>query len=292
MTVVNDRTIHLVPGQRVDARRPLGDGFQPARLHARLGHAARDAPLAYATASLDAPMASPWGLQNRVVSSPVHRAVFTAICYFCGTGITPSTPSIVHRFSYDADGGVDAHTAPLSEPLRRCVESRRVGADRVEAGAIESAAGGAVARRPGHDGNDEYVPRAVFLGRHIAATGRREHGLVFINSTQAFSLSSRTLVTAGNYELGGAPVASRDGSRVLFAWNNNNVDQQLRYYDSSAGTIAASPTMGRDNLASLSRHANRAFVHSSPMSPQFFFQLLGPNLAVLGTLPEGSSLAS
>jgi len=286
-TIVNDTEIRLVPGDRAA-------GNYAVTVSNLLGFT-RDSgtlrvadPPAYVDDSLDAAI----GLVGRVVSSPISNAVFVHQCYFCSA--PPTGPfSTIHKFTFAAGAWtrtehaynllVDFALSPDESVLLVLVGGGLVDGQlllvdpvsmtTVDTYAVPSFAGG--------------------LSRQLAVAN---DGLVFISdSPRAFSLRSRTFVyPPGGYEVGRGPIASRDGSRVLFAFNGENRDVPFKFYEAATGRIATLAPAGRDPLASYDRHATTAFATSDSARGQ----VLGSNFVVRGTLavwsgeisPDGARL--
>jgi hypothetical protein len=106
-------------------------------------------------------------------------------------------------------------------------------------------------------------------------------GLVIVSDlSMAFSLRAQQFVSVPfSDEAGRAPTASRDGSRVLFAFNSGpSLDSKpVHYYDASTGAIVSSSIQSQDALASYDRHGTVALAAG---------QVLEANLALRGSVPD------
>jgi hypothetical protein len=247
ITVVDDRTVHLVPGAHA-----AGDyavtvtnalGFDRGSANLRVTE-----PPAYAAASLDVPV----GLQSRVVSSPVNRAVFTHLCYFCQ--VTPAgVPSTLHRFAYDSGTGQWTHSDRLVPSLYDIAltpdESKLI---ILTSGQLQLADPSTMLAEA-----EDTFDLPSFAGGTTHQLAVAGDGLVFIgDSTQVFSLRSRTFVSApSGYVLGRAPAASADGSRVLLPFGGG----AAQIYTPATDAITTTSVVAADPRASLSRHAAAAF---------------------------------
>jgi hypothetical protein len=275
VTVVDDRTLHVVPGPRtagdhsVTVANALGFDRSSATLRVT-------DPPAYGAASVDV---AALDLQSRIISSPSNRAVFTHRCYFCGLASPSIGTGSIHRFGYDTGTGQWTHTevvyARLYDIALTPDESRLIV---LEDGRLYLADPVTMIAAP----EDIFdVPNfSGGISRQLAVAG---DGLVFISdSTKAFSLITRTFVDAPYfYTLGRAPSASADGSRVLMTRTNGN-DPMQAYYPAT-GTITTSSTVASDVLVSQDRHAATAYVAGT---------VFNADLSVRGTLVVGPGEAS
>ena len=267
VTVVDDRTLHVVPG-------PHAAGLYPVTVANDLGFD-RSAgtlrvvdPPAYAAFSLDAVL----GLQSRVVSSPVNRAVYSAMCYFCDV-TQVGTPGTIHRFGYDGGTGQWTHTEVRHDALYDVVlspdESKLIVLTETQLKLADPVTMMAAAA--------DTFTLPEFRGgvaRQLAVAG---NGLVIIgDSSLAFSLLTRSFEGMPiGYPLGRAPVASLDGSRVLLPFHNT---EPAWSYDPATGEVRALAVTASDSRASFDRHGTVAFSAT---------QVLDASYALRGTLPVG-----
>lgn len=268
VTVVDDRTLHVVPGPRT-----AGDyavtvanalGLERGSAHLRV-----TPPRTYAPFSLAVPI----GLQARIVPSSVNEAVYTDMCYFCVLPSSPGATSTVHRFAYDSGTGQWVHTerqiprlfdialTPDESKLIVVTDSELLLADPVTL----TASAEDTFSLPSFVGGTAY---------QLAVSG---DGLVFIgDSSHVFSLLMRTFVPApSGHELGRAPVASGDGSLVLLPY-----DEPLKAYKPATGEIVAT------NVRTASAARASVSRHGTALSA---FTVLNADLSVRGTLPFGGS---
>lgn len=265
VTVVDDRTVHVVPGATFAVA-----GDYPITVANDLGFTRNSAtlrvtdPPAYGATSLDVVL----GSQMRVVSSPINRAVFTHKCFFCPYGEIPK----IHRFGYDTATGQWTHTEIVYDRLFDIAltpdESRLIV---LEDGRLYLADPVTMFAPP----EDRFdVPSfSGGISRQLAVAG---DGLVLIgDSRKAFSLITRTFVDAPTgYTLGRGPTASADGSRVLMTFTNSNDPMQV--YRPSTGGVTAASASASDPLTSLDRHASTAFVNGT---------VFNADLSVRGPVP-------
>lgn len=267
--LINDTEIRVVPGTRlagsypVEVRNQLGFDREVANLRVI-------DPPAYADFSMNAPV----GLQQRIISSPSNKMVFSQMCYFCQ--INPAgTSSTVQRFTYNPatlqwtrtehayPKLYDIAITPDESTLIVLTETQLLMVDPLTM----------------------VTTKTVDLPWHVAGISRElavmNNGLVLIDTLQkAYSMHSDSFIPIDGLIYHGGIESSRDGSRAIFGEITNTGATAYRYYDSSTGNVVVSNTFEYYVAGAYSRHAERALVVN---------MIVDSNLALRGSLPNSIS---
>jgi len=263
--VVSDTEIRLVPGQRTVGDHPVttGNALGITRGSARLRVAD---PPPYHSALVPADV----GPQNRVVSSPINRVVFSSRSYFADSFKSPpvGNTSVIQRFAYDEGTQQWTRTEhPYPQLFDLALspdESLLIVLTASDLRLVDPASMQTLNTYP--------VTRAI--GGFARELGVLNNGLVIIDAAHlAFSLVTRSWVDFPYYETSGGMMTSLDGSRAVIGASGS----QYLYIDASTNTIVTPPnSQAFYCCSSISRHGTVALLN------QYVLDVDGD---VLGALP-------
>ena len=250
-THVNDRELRIVPGARtagdhvVEVPNELGLARSTAKLRVTT-------PPSYSSTSVDATI----GMQSKVVPSPINGVVFTALCYFCGSGT--GTPSTVQRFAYDSVAGTwsraqysypELYDIAMSPDESELLVVTRTTLRRVD---------------PSTMATTDTITLPYALSAGASQLGVLNDGRVIIqNAHRTYSLRDHAFAYLPEIDLGFGIATSRDGSRAFVGSSNYYDSVPYQYYDASTSQLVASSSFLHYSWAQSSRHAERSLASTS-----------------------------